>query len=315
MKKKKIYIAGHDGMVGSNLILYLKEQGYSNLIFRNYNELDLIDTNRTNLFFKEEKPDIVILAAGKVGGILANTTFPAEFIYQNMMIELNVIHAAHQNKVEKLIFFGTSSMYPRNAIQPIREEALLTGEFEKTNEPYSIAKVAGIKLCQYYHSEYGDNFFSIMPANLYGPFDHFEADKSHVVPALIYKFLQAKNNNTQNLELWGTGKPLRELLFAPDLARIMDFLIKNINAADIYNQNIATLNIGSGFEVSIEELANSIKKIVGFNGEIIFNSDKPDGIMRKVLDCSRLTEFGWNDFTNIELGLDTTINWYLKNSK
>jgi GDP-L-fucose synthase len=311
--EERIYLAGHEGMVGSNLLNHFRSKGYKNIITKPFSELDLTDSHATQEFFEDAKPDIVILAAGKVGGIGANTKYPAEFIYQNSMIELNVIHSAHVTNVKKLIFFGTSSVYPKNATQPIKEEELLTGEFEKTNEPYSLAKITGIKLCEYYYKEYSDNFYAVMPANLYGPYDHFEPEKSHVIPALIYKIHKAEVENRDKVELWGTGAPLREFLFAPDLAEIIIHFLNHIDAIDIYKRGISVLNIGSGEEISIKELANLIKEIIGYKGEVVFDVQKPDGIMRKSLDGSRLKELGWNSFTKLNDGLKETYKWYLNN--
>lgn len=312
LKNKKIYIAGHNGMVGSAIIRKLKSEGYHNLITINHSQLDLRNQKNTEDFIASTKPEIVIIAAAKVGGILANNTYRAEFIYDNLMIEANLIHSSFINKIEKLIFLGSSCIYPKFAPQPLKEEYLLSGLLEYTNEPYAIAKIAGIKLCENYYKQYGSNFFSIMPSNLYGPFDNFDLNTSHVLPALIRKFHQAKINNKNSVIVWGTGKPLREFLFVDDLADCIQFLLENINAEDLYKANISHINIGTGKDISISELANMISEIIGFSGQIEFDDSKPDGTPRKLLDVSRINNLGWHYKTELLEGIKKTYNWFLK---
>lgn len=315
LKNKKIYVAGHRGMVGSAIVRKLEKEGCTNLILRTFKELDLTRQEQVEKFFNEEKPEVVIDAAAKVGGILANNTFRAEFIYDNLMIESNLIHNSYLHKVEKLIFLGSSCIYPRLAPQPLKEEYLLSDYLEKTNEPYAIAKIAGIKLCENYYLQYGCNFFSVMPTNLYGPNDNFDLETSHVLPALIRKFHEAKINNSPNVILWGTGKPLREFLHVDDAANAIYFLAENINAIDIYEKGIAHLNIGTGEDLSINDLANLISLIVGYEGEIIYDSSKPDGTPRKLLDVSRLKQLGWQYKIPLEEGIKQTYEWFKNNFK
>lgn len=315
LKNKKIYVAGHRGMVGSAIVRKLEKEGCTNLILRTFKELDLTRQEQVEKFFNEEKPEVVIDAAAKVGGILANNTFRAEFIYDNLMIESNLIHNSYLHKVEKLIFLGSSCIYPRLAPQPLKEEYLLSDYLEKTNEPYAIAKIAGIKLCENYYLQYGCNFFSVMPTNLYGPNDNFDLETSHVLPALIRKFHEAKINNSPNVILWGTGKPLREFLHVDDAANAIYFLAENINAIDIYEKGIAHLNIGTGEDLSINDLANLISLIVGYEGEIIYDSSKPDGTPRKLLDVSRLKQLGWQCKIPLEEGIKQTYEWFKNNFK
>ncbi len=317
MVNKKIYIAGHTGMVGSAILRRFQKEGFKNLIFRTSKELDLRNQRAVNDFFEVEKPEIVIIAAAKVGGILANNTYRAEFIYDNLMIESNIIHAAYLNDVEKLIFLGSSCIYPKFAPQPMKEEYLLTGELEKTNEPYAIAKIAGIKLCENYYRQYGCNFYSVMPTNLYGPNDNFDLETSHVLPALIRKFHEAKVQSSafsghRSVVVWGTGKPRREFLYVDDLADAIHFLLNNIDAKDLYEQGITHLNIGTGEDLPISELAALIKSIVGFEGEIVYDSSKPDGTPRKLLDISRIHSLGWQHKTSLEEGIKMTYEWFLK---
>jgi len=372
---KKLYLAGHTGMVGSAILRKLQKEGYTNLVLRTSKELDLRNQRAVNDFFEAEKPDIVIIAAAKVGGILANNTYRAEFIYDNLMIEANIIHASYLNNVEKLIFLGSSCIYPRLAPQPIKEEYLLSGYLEYTNEPYAIAKIAGIKLCENYYKQYGCNFYSVMPTNLYGPNDNFDLETSHVLPALIRKFHEAKervgrelriketelssketelssekkelriknsvgekelniketelriknsvgekNNKISSDEkqthnivtIWGTGKPRREFLYVDDLADAIYFLINKIDAKDIYEQGITHLNIGTGEDLTIAELAELIKNIVGFEGEIVYDTSKPDGTPRKLLDVSRIHNLGWKHRTSLEEGIRRTYEWFVK---
>ena len=309
----KIYIAGHTGMVGSAIVRRLKQDGFKNFILRSHQELDLIDQNSTQKFFKEEKPELVFIAAAKVGGIQANSTYRGQFLYENMMIQNNIIHAAHKAKVKKLIFLGSSCIYPRNANQPIKEEYLLSDYLEFTNEPYSIAKIAGIKLCENYFRQYGDNFISIMPNNLYGLNDNYDLETSHVLPALLRKFHEAKLNNSDSVEIWGTGTPIREFLHVDDLADACVYLMNNLDAEQLNEQNISHINIGSGDEVTIKELAMMIKVIIGFQGDLKFNSDYPDGMPRKLLDVTRLSAMGWTPKIKLIDGIQSVYEWYVKN--
>lgn len=312
---KKIYIAGHTGMVGSAIKRYFENSGYRNLIYRSMNELDLINQEKVEKFFSDVKPEIVIVAAAKVGGILANNTYRAQFIYENLMIESNLIHAAHLNGAEKLIFLGSSCIYPKLAPQPLKEEYLLSGYLEYTNEPYAVAKIAGIKLCENYYRQYGSNFYSVMPTNLYGPNDNFNLETSHVLPALIRKFHEAKTNNQLYTTIWGTGKPLREFMYVDDLAEALCFLTEKVEAKDLYEQNLSFLNIGTGKDLSIAELAKMIAGIVGFEGKIIYDSTKPDGTPRKLLDVSRINHLGWKAKTELYEGIERTYQWFLSNIK
>ena len=292
----KIYIAGHRGMVGSAINRKLQAEGFSNLILKTSAELDLRKQQAVQNFFSAEKPDYVFLAAAKVGGIMANNTFRGEFLYENLMIQNNVIHSSWLNGVKKLIFLGSSCIYPKMAPQPLKEEYLLTGELEPTNEPYAIAKIAGIKLCDAYRSQYGCNYISVMPTNLYGPNDNYDLNNSHVFPALIRKFHEAKVSGASSVTLWGTGKPRREFLHADDLASACFYLMQNYNEAGL-------LNIGTGEDIEIGELALLIKKIVGFEGEIIHDLSKPDGTPRKLMDVSKLHNFGWKHSIGLEEGI------------
>lgn len=311
-KSTKIYIAGSSGMVGGAVRKHLEQTGYTNLICRTSQELNLINQQEVENFFSREQPEVVVLSAGKVGGILANDTFRAEFIYDNLMIEANVIHAAHKHSARKLIFLGSSCIYPKFAAQPIREEQLLTGFLEPTNEPYAIAKIAGIKLCENYYRQYGCNFFSVMPTNLYGAGDNFDLQSSHVIPALIRKFHEAKINDSPRVTLWGTGLPRREFLHVDDLAEAVVFLLKNVDAEDFYAQGVSHINIGTGEDVEIRQLAEQIKEIIGFTGEIEFDAAKPDGTPRKMLDVSRLHRIGWKHKTALAEGLRKTYEWFLE---
>ena len=311
-KKTKIYVAGHTGMVGSAIVRKLHSEDYTNLILRTVNELDLINQYETIRFFENEKPEAVIIAAAKVGGILANNTLRAEFIYNNLMISANIIHAAYLYDVEKLIFLGSSCIYPKLSPQPIKEEYLLTDLLEFTNEPYAIAKIAGIKLCESYYRQYDSNFYSVMPTNLYGPNDNFDLNSSHVLPALIRKIHEAKIDKKKSFEIWGTGKPKREFLFVDDLADAIFFLLNNINASDLYQNNLTHLNVGTGEDLSISELAQKIKSIIGFEGEITYDSTKPDGTPRKLLDVTRINKLGWSYKTPLDEGIQKTYNWFLK---
>jgi GDP-L-fucose synthase len=291
-KDSKIYIAGHGGMVGSALVRVLEQNGYNNLVLRTSKELNLTDQLAVKEFFESEKPEYVFLAAAKVGGIVANNTYRAEFIYENLMIQNNVLHNSYLSGVKKLMFLGSSCIYPKNAPQPLKEEYLLTGLLEPTNEPYAIAKIAGIKMCEAYRDQYGCNFISVMPTNLYGPNDNYDLNNSHVLPALLRKFIEAKNNGDNSVTLWGTGTPLREFLHVDDLASACLFLMKSYNEKEF-------LNIGVGEDISILDLAKLVKTIVGFEGEIILDKSKPDGTPRKLMDVSRLNNLGWK--ANIDL--------------
>lgn len=306
--KAKIYIAGHKGLVGSAIERKLKEQGYNNLILRTAGELDIRNQQAVHDFFAAEKPDYVFLAAAKVGGIHANNTYPAEFIYDNLAIELNIIQASYINKVRKLLFLGSSCIYPKFAPQPMREEHLLTGELEPTNEPYAIAKIAGIKMCESYNRQYGTNYISVMPTNLYGPNDNFDLSNSHVLPALIRKFHEAKLNNTPSVEVWGTGSPRREFLYVEDLADACVFLMKNCD----YKDTAPFVNIGVGEDLTIKELAELIKEVVGFKGELSFDPSKPDGTPRKLLDVTKLHALGWRAKTPLAEGIRKAYEAFLE---
>ena len=312
---KKIYVAGHTGMVGSAITREFQKRGFNNLILKNYTELDLKRQYDVEKFFKEVKPEIVIVAAAKVGGILANNTFRAEFIYDNLMIEANIIHNAHTAGAEKLIFLGSSCIYPKLAQQPLKEEYLLSDYLEFTNEPYAIAKIAGIKLCENYYRQYDSNFFSVMPTNMYGPNDNFDLQTSHVLPAFIRKFHEAKEKNQSEVIIWGSGKPLREFLFVEDLADAILFLMENVNAKDLYDNGISHLNIGTGKDLTILELAKLISDITGYKGKIVNDSTKPDGTPRKLLDVSRINALGWKYKTELRDGIERTYGWYLKKMK
>jgi GDP-L-fucose synthase len=295
-KDSKIYIAGHRGMVGSAIVRLLEKKGYTNIITRTSKELDLRDQLQVRQFFQAEMPQFVILAAAKVGGIQANNIYRADFIYDNIMMEANVIHQAYETKVEKLLFLGSSCIYPKMAPQPLKEDCLLTGTLEATNEPYAIAKIAGIKMCEAYKDQYGCNFISAMPTNLYGPNDNYDLNNSHVLPALLRKFHEAKESGVDTVEVWGSGSPLREFLHVDDLAEACYYLIQNYNEKDF-------VNIGSGVDLTIKELATLIKEIVGFKGELKFDSSKPDGTPRKLMDVSKLEKLGWKYSINLKEGI------------
>jgi GDP-L-fucose synthase len=295
-KKSKIYISGHRGMAGSSIMRALQAKGYTNFVLKTSSELDLRNQQAVNDFFVIEKPDYVFLAAAKVGGIIANNTYRADFIYENMMIQNNVIHQAYMNGVKKLLFLGSSCIYPKLAPQPLKEEYLLTGLLEHTNEPYAIAKIAGIKMCDAYRSQYGCNFISVMPTNLYGPNDNYDLNNSHVLPALLRKFITAKNIGDTSITIWGTGSPMREFLHADDLAAACLFLMENHNESGL-------VNIGVGEDISILDLAKLVKQIVGFEGEILNDTTKPDGTPRKLMDVSKLTALGWKASISLEEGI------------
>ncbi|MAT57323.1 MAG: GDP-fucose synthetase [Ignavibacteriae bacterium] len=312
---KKIYLAGHNGMVGSAIFRELTKSGYNNIVTKSLEELDLRNQSEVNSFFENEKPEVVIIAAAKVGGILANNTYRAEFLYDNLMIEANLIHASHLNNAKKVIFLGSSCIYPKLAPQPLKEEYLLSDYLEYTNEPYAIAKIAGIKLCESYYKQYGSNFLSLMPTNLYGFNDNFNLQTSHVLPALIRKFHEAKTSDSESVTIWGTGSPKREFLFVDDLAEAVKFTLENIEAKSLYDLEISQLNVGTGEDLTISELADTIKKIVGFEGSIIYDSTKPDGTPRKLMDVSRINNLGWKHKTNLEEGIKKTYEWFLENYK
>lgn len=303
-KNKKIYVAGHSGMVGSAIVRNLKSKGYNNIVSKDFNELNLTRQSDVEEFFRKEKPNYVFLAAAKVGGIYANNTYPAEFIYDNLMIEANIIHAAYKNKVEKLLFLGSSCIYPKFAPQPMKEEYLLTDSLETTNEAYAIAKITGIELCKFYRRQYGCDFISVMPTNLYGINDNFNLKTSHVLPALIRKFHEAKINNDPEVVMWGTGEPKREFLFVDDLADACVFLMNHYS-------DEPHLNIGTGEDVKIKELALTIKKVVGYEGIINNDLSKPDGTPRKLLDVSNLHATGWKHKVSLEEGIKKVYDWFL----
>ena len=302
----KIFVAGHNGLVGSAITRLLQKLGYSHLILRNRKELDLINQSQVESFFANEQPDYIFLAAAKVGGILANDTYRGEFIYNNLTIQTNIIDAARRYNAKKLLFLGSSCIYPRECPQPMREEYLLTGPLENTNEPYAIAKIAGIKMCEAYNAQYGTNFAAVMPTNLYGPNDNFDLKSSHVLPALIRKIHEAKKSDLDRVSIWGTGIPKREFLHVDDLANACIFVMNS--------QNISTIvNIGSGEEVSIKKLAHMIAEIINFQGQLVFDASKPDGTPRKLLDTSKLNNLGWKPKIQLKEGIANTYNWFLQN--
>ena len=307
-KSDKIYIAGHRGLVGSAIVRNLEQAGYNNLVFRTSKELDLTNQAAVNAFFEEEKPDYVFLAAAKVGGIHANDTYPADFIRDNLQIQTNVIDAAYRNNAEKLLFLGSSCIYPKFAPQPMKEDHLLTGELEPTNEWYAIAKIAGIKMCQAYKKQYGFDAISLMPTNLYGPGDNFNLENSHVLPALIRKFHDAKQHGKDSVEVWGTGTPRREFLHVDDMADATVYLMNNYDGEQF-------VNVGVGEDVSIKELAEIVQETTGFDGELKFDSSKPDGTPRKLLDVSKLNEAGWKAKIALEEGIKMTYQWFLDNEE
>lgn len=345
-KDSKIFIAGHRGLVGSAILNNLKEKGYNNIITRTHKELDLTNQNDTKLFFETEKPDYVFLAAAKVGGIVANNVYRADFIHQNLMIQNNVIHYSYANSVKKLLFLGSTCIYPKSCPQPMKEEYLLTDTLEYTNEPYAIAKIAGIKMCESYNLQYGTNFISVMPTNLYGPNDNFDLEKSHVLPALIRKIhlakllsenrydevvsdLQVSNIeeakkylskfgvDKDSVEIWGSGKPMREFLWSEDMADACVFIMENRDFEDTYSKNQKEIrnthiNIGTGEDISIKNLAQIIKKVIGFNGNFVFNENKPDGTLKKLTDVSKLRGLGWKHKIELEEGIKKIYDWYVK---
>jgi GDP-L-fucose synthase len=307
-KSSKIFVAGHNGMVGSAIARKLRAEGFTNIVTRSSSELDLRNQPLVADFFAKEQPGYVFLAAAKVGGILANNTYRAEFLYNNLAIESNIIHSAYVNKVQKLLFLGSSCIYPKLAPQPLKEEYLLTGLLESTNEPYAIAKIAGIKLCEAYRDQYGCNFISVMPANLYGQGDNYDLQNSHVLPALIRKFHEAKLSKAEVVEIWGTGTPFREFMYVDDLANAVLFLMRN------YNEKLF-INAGTGSEVTIKELALIIRQVIGFDGEIKFDTTKPDGTPRKLMDSSRLHGLGWKHQYSLEQGIQKAYSHFLQENR
>lgn len=314
-KTSKIYLAGHRGLVGSAILKTLTCKGYSNIITRSHGELDLTDQKAVRAFFEEEKPEYVFLAAAKVGGIVANNTYRADFIYENLQIQNNVIHQSYVHGVKKLLFLGSTCIYPKNAPQPMREDSLLTSELEYTNEPYAIAKIAGIKMCESYNLQYGTNFISVMPTNLYGPNDNFDLETSHVLPALMRKMHEAKEQNAPSVEIWGSGTPRREFLYAEDMADACVFVMEKVDFKDLCDPTCKEvrnthINIGTGEDVSIKELAELIKKSVGFKGELVFNTQKPDGTLVKRTDPSKLHALGWKHNVELAEGVRRVYGWY-----
>jgi GDP-L-fucose synthase len=305
-KDASIYIAGHRGLVGSNLRQLFEQRGYSKILAPARSELDLLDQQAVVKFFEQERPEYAIICAAKVGGILFNNQYQADFLYENVLLAANVVHAAHLSGVKKLLFLGSSCIYPRQATQPIREESLLTGPLEPTNEGYALAKIVGLKLCEKYRQQYGRNFISAMPTNLYGPGDNFHPDHSHVIPGMMRRFHEAKINNTKQVTIWGSGSPMREFLFITDLAEALFLLMERYEDA-------GTINVGTGQDVSISELAVLMKEVTGFQGEIVYDRSKPDGMMRKVLDVSRINSLGWKPRVSLKEGLNKTYSWAVEN--
>ena len=315
--KDKIYIAGHRGLVGSAIVRQLESRGFTNLLMRTHKELDLTNQAQVQSFFQEEKPDYVILAAGKVGGIYANNTYPADFIYQNILIEANVINSAYESKVKRLLFLGSTCIYPKSVEQPMREDALLTGVLEPTNEPYALAKIAGIKLCESYNRQHGTDFRSVMPTNLYGINDNFHPENSHVIPALMRRFHEAKVNGDAEVVVWGTGNAMREFLYVDDMAEASLFVLELDE--QIYKANtqpmLSHINVGTGKDVTIREMAQIMKQVVGFQGELIFDTTKYDGALRKLIDVTRLESMGWKCNVSLETGLQNTYKWLTLKAK
>ena len=311
--KDKIYIAGHSGLVGSAIVRQLEKRGFTNLLMRTHKKLDLTNQAQVQNFFQQERPDYVILAAAKVGGIHANNTYPADFIYQNLMIEANVINSAYESKVKRLLFLGSTCIYPKAVEQPMSEDALLTDVLETTNEPYALSKIAGIKLCESYNRQYGTDFRSVMPTNLYGVNDNFHPENSHVIPALMYRFHQAKVDNSDEVVVWGTGSVMREFLYVDDMAEASLFVIELDEQT--YKDNTqpmqSHINVGTGKDITIRELAETMKSVIGYKGKITFDTTKPDGTIRKLIDVSRLSNMGWRYCIDLEDGLKKTYNWYI----
>ncbi|MEG2200276.1 MAG: GDP-L-fucose synthase [Anaerovorax sp.] len=314
-KNEKIYVAGHKGLVGSAIVRNLKAKGFHNLVLRSHSQLDLTDAVAVESFFAEEKPDYIFLAAAKVGGIQANSLYGADFFYINSMLQNNVIHGAYQHRVKKLLFLGSSCIYPKLCPQPMAEDALLSGYLEETNEAYAIAKIAGLKMCQYYNKQYGTNFISCMPTNLYGTNDNFDLENSHVLPALLRKFHEAKVANLPAVEIWGTGAPLREFMHVDDMADACVFLMENYEGVGADGSINTHVNIGTGEEVSIKELALLIREAVGYEGELVFNKNMPDGTPRKLLDVTKLKTLGWQSKISLKEGIAATYRWYVEERK
>ena len=314
-KQASIYVAGHRGLVGSAILRYLQRNGYDNLITRTHSELDLINQAQVSQFFQDTRPDYVVLAAAKVGGIHANNTYPAEFIYENLMMEANVIHASYEVSVERLLFLGSSCIYPREVAQPMREDALLTDVLESTNEPYALAKIAGIKLCESYNRQYGTDFRSVMPTNLYGPGDNFHPENSHVIPALMRRFHEARINNDPEVVIWGSGKPMREFLHVDDMAAASVFVLSLDE--DAYKENtrpmLSHINVGTGVDCTIAELAETLKEVTGYKGKLKYDASKPDGAPRKLMNVSRLSDMGWRSDISLRNGLQDTYDWFKEN--
>ncbi len=307
-KDSKIYVAGHNGLVGSAILRDLEKKGFRNIIYKSHSELDLTNQNQVFDFFQKEKPEFVFVSAGKVGGIWANMNAPADFYYINSMIANNVIHAAYTHKVTKLLYLGSSCIYPANATQPIKEDSLLSGLLEPTNEAYGLAKISGLKMCDYYRKQYGCDFISAMPTSLYGPNDNFDYEKSHLLPALLRKFHDGKVNNSSEVIVWGTGKPYRELMYVDDLADALLFLMENYS-------DFKHVNVGTGVDNTINEITNIIQNVVGFNGKIQHDLSKPDGMYRKLLDVSKLHNIGWKHKIELKEGVEKTYKWFLENYK
>jgi GDP-L-fucose synthase len=311
--KDKIYIAGHKGLVGSAILRKLENRGFKNLLVRTHDELDLTNQNQVKEFFEVEKPDYVILAAAKVGGIYANNTYPADFIYKNILIEANVINSAYENQVKRLLFLGSTCIYPKEVAQPMREDALLTGKLESSNEPYALAKIAGIKLCESYNRQHGTDFRSAMPTNLYGINDNFHPLNSHVIPAIMRRFHEAKLNDEESVVVWGSGNAMREFLYVDDMAEASLFILE-MNQKTYHSNTrpmLSHINVGTGKDITIRELAETMKEVVGFEGKLVYDESKPDGSLRKLIDITRLSSMGWKHKINLKQGLEKTYNWYL----
>ena len=311
-KNAKIYVAGHTGMVGSAIVRKLKSEGYNNLILKYHRELDLLDQKEVEKFYDDNKPDCVFIAAAKVGGIHANNTFRAQFIYENLQIQNYLIHYAYESGVKKLLFLGSSCIYPRNAPQPLKEEYLLTSELEPTNEPYVLAKIAGINMCESYYRQYSCQFFSLMPTNAYGPNDNYDLETSHALPALIRKVHEAKVGGAKEVTVWGSGKPMREFIYVDDIADACAFIM-DLDFGDLYEQGLTHINVGTGSEISIEGLINLLSEIIGYKGSIKYDKSMPDGMLRKVLDVSRINRLGWEHKVDLEDGLAMTYACFVEN--